>query len=212
MSGHGHDPGDRHGGAGARDAHGNPEDWAAYLEKLESPDRAEWQRPDEVVAALGLSPGDVVCDVGAGPGYFTLRLARAVGPSGRVHALEVDPRMLELLRARVAGAGLANVHAVPSGGDALPPEPCHVVLLVNTFHHFPDGAGTLRRLAARLKRGGRIVNVDFHAGELPVGPPPEHRISREGFLAAAAAAGLEVTEERSFLPYQYFLALRPSGR
>ena len=66
----------------------------------------------------------------------------------------------------------------------------------------------LRRLAARLRPGGRIVNVDFHAGELPVGPPPNHKVSREDFLAAAAAAGLDVSEERTFLPYQYFLALR----
>jgi SAM-dependent methyltransferase len=91
----------------------------------------------------------------------------------------------------------------------MPPEPCDAILIVNTFHHFPDGPGTLRRLAARLKTGGRIVNVDFHPGELPVGPPPDHKVSREDFLAAAAAAGLEVAEERTFLPYQYFLALRP---
>jgi ubiquinone/menaquinone biosynthesis C-methylase UbiE len=210
--GHGHDAGHGHrAGDGARDAHGNPEDLEAYLAKLESPERAAWQRPDEVVAALGLSPGDVVCDAGAGPGYFTLRIARAVGPTGRVHALDVEPRMLALLGARVAEAGLENVHSRRSDGDGVPPEPCDVILVVNTFHHFRDGAGTLRRLASCLRPGGRIVNVDFHAGELPVGPPPDHKVSRDAFLATAAEAGLAIAEEKTFLPYQYLLVLRPRG-
>lgn len=208
--GHGHDHGSATGDV-KRDRHGNPEDLAAYLAKLEGPDRAEWQLPDQVIAALGLREGGVACDAGAGPGYFALRLARAVGPRGRVHAVDVEPRMIELLRERTRAAGLANVHPIlaPDGELGLPPEPCDVILIVNTFHHFHDGPAALRALASRLAPGGRLVNVDFHAGELPVGPPPDHKVSREAFLAAAAAAGLEVAEELTFLPYQYFLALRP---
>jgi SAM-dependent methyltransferase len=208
--GHGHHH-DGHAHGEGRDRHGNPEDLAAYLAKLEGPDRAEWQRPDEVVAALGLEPGDVACDVGAGPGYFSLRLARAVGPRGRVHAIDVEPRMIALLRERAREAGVENVHPLlaAEGAPALPPEPCAAILLVNTFHHFQDGPSALRALAGRLAPDGRLVNVDFHDGELPVGPPPEHRVSRASFLAAAAAAGLAVVEERTFLPYQYFIALRP---
>lgn len=211
---HGHGGG--HAGAATehgpgRDRHGNPEDLAAYLAKLEGPDRAAWQRPDEVVAALGLREGAVACDTGAGPGYFTLRLARAVGPTGRVHGIDVEPRMIALLRERARAAGLDNVHPILAGeGEPpLPPEPCDAILVVNTFHHFHDGPATLRALASRLAPGGRLVNVDFHDGELPVGPPPEHRISREAFLAAAGAAGLEVVDEQRFLPFQYFFALRP---
>lgn len=210
MSDHGHRHGDGHGHR--RDRHGNPEDLDRYLERLEDPERIAWQKPDEVVAALGLAPGAVACDLGAGPGYFAIRMARAVGPSGRVHAIDVEPRMLEILARRVGEAGVTNV--VPhlaTGGEASPPEPCDLVLVVNAFHHFPDGAGTLRRLAAMLRPGGRIANVDFHEGELPVGPPPEHKIPRAAFLAAAAAAGLEVDSEKTFLPYQYFVLLRPSS-
>lgn len=220
MSGHGKGHGHGHArGAGhahghahdeERDRHGNPGDLDAYLARLEDPARLEWQKPDEVVAAVGLRPGDVACDAGAGPGYFAVRLARAVGPSGRVHAIDVEPRMISLLEQRAREAGVANVlPLLAPEGEGLPPEPCDAILVVNTFHHFPDGPGYLRRLAGRLKPGGRIVNVDFHAGELPVGPPPDHKVSREDFLAAARAAGLEVAEERDFLPYQYFLALAP---
>lgn len=195
---------------GAQGRHGNPEDLEGYLARLEGPDRAAWQKPDEVVAALGLRPGDVAGEVGAGPGYFTLRLARAVGPEGRVHAIEVEPRMVEVLRARLAAAGLCNVQPLLApAGDGLPPEPCRAILVVNTYHHFRDGAAYLHALAGRLAPGGRLVNVDFLPGPLPVGPGPEHKVSREDFLAAAARAGLALVEERELLPYQYFLALAP---
>jgi SAM-dependent methyltransferase len=214
--GHGHGPGEgghgaSHGGHhGGRDRHGNPEDLEAYLARLEDPERAAWQKPDEVVAALGLDDGAVACDVGAGPGVFSLRLARAVGPRGRVHAIDVEPRMIELLRRRAADAGISNVQPLlAEGGEvALPPEPCDAILLVNTFHHFADGSAALRRLATRLRPGGRLAVVDFHEWELPVGPPPEHKVSRGDFLAAASEAGLEVVEEKTFLPYQYLFVLR----
>jgi ubiquinone/menaquinone biosynthesis C-methylase UbiE len=210
--GHGHAQGEGHGHGGGhrRDRHGNPEDFDHYLSKLEDPERLAWQKPDEVVAALDLAPGAIACDLGAGPGYFAIRMARAVGPAGRVHAVDVDARMLEILRKRVGEAGVPNVHPhLAADGAAAPPEPCDLVLLVNAFHHFPDGTGTLRRLAAALRPGGRIANVDFHDRELPVGPPPEHKISRERFLAAAAEADLVLAAEHTFLPYQYFVLLRP---
>jgi ubiquinone/menaquinone biosynthesis C-methylase UbiE len=216
MSGHGHGHGG-HGGDGHEHGHaphrpghdhlGNPEDLAAYLEKLEGADRAEWQRPDEVVAALGLRPGQVAADAGAGPGYFVLRLARAVGPTGRVYGLDAEPRMLELLARRAADAGLANVEAVFTTGIPLPPAPCDAILVVNAYHHFPDGPGTLRALAERLAPGGQLAIVEFHGGELPVGPPPEHRISRDVFLHAVGRARLRVAREETFLPYQYFVFL-----
>ena len=191
--------------------HGNPDDLDAYIGKMEARDRADWQRPDEVVRALGISAGETVADVGAGPGYFTLRIARAVGPAGHVYAVDVVPEMVAALRERLDRAGTGNVTPVlASDADpSLPPASCDLVLVVDTFHHFPDGPAYLRLLARALKPGGRIVNIDFHRREMPVGPPIEHKVARDDFLAAARQAGLELVDEEEFLPYQYVLVLRP---
>ena len=208
SQGHGHDHGHAHG---PYDKHRNPEDFARYLGKLENPDREAWQMPDRVVEALGLRAGDVACDVGAGTGYLAMRMARAVGPSGAVYAIDVDERMIEEIGKRIAGAGIENVHPILADArrGGLPPRRCRVILVVNAFHHFPDGAGYLRRLAGRLAPDGRIVIVDFHKKALAVGPPPGHKISRAGVAAEARRAGLDVVRERRFLPYQYFLELAP---
>ncbi len=205
-----HDHGHQHGrGAG----HGNPADLQAYMAAQEAPGRDAWQQPDRVVKALGLAPGQVACDVGAGPGYFTLRLARAVGAAGRVFAVDVEPAILGTLRDRLAAAGLHQVTPVLATGDdpLLPAAACDVVLVVNTYHHFPDGPATLRRLAAALRPGGRIVNVDFHDRETGVGPPVAMRVSRQAFLAAAARAGLAVVREETFLEHQYLVVLAPAA-
>jgi len=198
---------------GSFDRHRNPEHFAHYLGLLEGEDRASWQEPDRVLSALGLRPGATVCDLGAGPGYFTLRLARAVGRRGAVHALDVEPRMVRALRARVRAAGVENVRpALVSGSRAsLPPAGCDLILIVNTFHHLPAGASYLRQLASRLSPGGRLVNIDFHRRALPVGPPSEHKVARRDFLARAREAGLSLVREHRFLRYQYFLELSREG-
>lgn len=207
---HGHGGGPE-GHGDPRGRHGNPEDLEAYLARLEDPERAAWQKPDRVVRALRLRPGQTACELGAGPGYFAFRLARAVGRDGRVYAVDAEPRMLEYLAARIRKARARNITPVLGLDDdpLLPARSCDVILTVNTYHHFPDGPAFLRRLRRSLRPGGRIANVDFHRRETPVGPPVEHRVAREEFLRQARRAGLTVAAELSFLPHQYFLILRP---
>ncbi len=203
---------ERHGhGEGHGRRHGNPRDLEAYARALLDPARDAWQRPDEVVKALALGPGQSACDVGSGPGYFTQRLSRAVGESGRVWAVDVEPALLAALRDRLAAAGLRNVTPVLAVPDdpLLPPGSCDVVLVVNTYHHFPEGPAYLRRLAAALRPGGRIVNVDFEKRETPMGPPVARRVSREDFRRDAEAAGLEVLTEPELLEHQYVIVLAP---
>lgn len=173
--------------------------------------RARWQKPAAILRALGVRRGQVVADIGAGPGYFSLRLGRAVGPAGHVYAVDPEPAILEVLRQRIAAAGARNITPVLGRADdpLLPARRCHLALIVDTYHHFHDGPAFLRRVARALVPGGRLVNVDFHRRETPVGPPVDHRVAREDFVRDARRAGLAVVAEHGFLPYQYFLVLRP---
>ena len=180
------------------------------LGRLEDPSRARWQRPTRLVRALSLRSGQTVAEIGAGSGYMVRRLSRVVGPRGRVYAVDAEPRMLLILMERLRRARIANVTPV-LGRDAdplLPERSCDLVLVVNTYHHFPGGPRYLRRLRRLLRPGGRLVNVDFHRRETPVGPPLERRIAREAFLRDAHRAGLRLVHEATFLPYQYCLVLR----
>jgi SAM-dependent methyltransferase len=190
--------------------YGNPSNLDDYISELSSPARDAWQKPDQVVTALGLKKGETACDIGSGPGYFTLRLARAVGPSGFVYAIDVEARMLQALRERIERARVRNVAPVLAVADdpLLPQGACDVVLVVNTYHHFPDRTGYLTRLRQSLKPHGRVVNIDYVRKPTPIGPPLDHRVAREAFLKEAKVAGLSLAGEQSFLPYQYFLVLQ----
>jgi SAM-dependent methyltransferase len=192
---------------GEKDQHGNPKDLEAFIAKLEDPARMEWQKPDEVLQALKLGPQDVVGEIGAGPGFFTLRLARRVR---HVYAVDVEPRLLPVLRDRLAAAALRNVTPVLGLAEhpLLPRGACDLVLMVDTLHHLPDRVAYLRAMAEALRPGGRMAIVDWHKRELPVGPVVEHKVAREEALLACEQAGLALVDEPSFLPYQYFLALR----
>lgn len=196
-----------------RGRYGNPVDLDGYIARLADPARDAWQKPDEVVRALALFPGQVACDIGAGPGYFTLRLARAVGPKGLVYAVDVEPKILEALRDRLAAADVRNVIPVLGLADdpLVPSRACDLVFIADTYHHFPDRPRYLRRLVQSLAKGGRLVNIDYQKRETPVGPAMDHRLAREEFLKEALAAGLVVAAEPDVLPYQYFVVLKAAA-
>lgn len=203
-----------HGVPGGFGAHGNPRDFQLMLGRLEDPDRLRWQRPARLVQALGLRPGQTVAEIGAGSGYLVRRVARVVGPRGRVYAVDVEPRMLPVLIEGLRRGGLDNVTPVLGRDDdpLLPARSCDLVLVVNTYHHLRGGPRYLRRLRRLLRPGGRLVNVDFHRRETPVGPPVERRVARETFLRDARRAGFRLVREATFLPYQYCLVLAPLAR
>jgi ubiquinone/menaquinone biosynthesis C-methylase UbiE len=196
-------------GEQGRDRYKNPKDVEGNIASQEAADRAAWQKPDQILDALTLRPGQVVCDIGAGTGYFALRAAKRVGENGRVFAVDVEPRMLDVLRAKIEKTGVRNVTPVlaVAADPLLPPRSCDLVLIVDAYHHFPDRPHYLGRLAALLKPGGRLANVDWHKRKTDFGPELEHRIAREEFLADAAKAGLRLVAEPKILPHQYFLVL-----
>lgn len=201
-----------HGGH-RHDRH-SPADFEAFVGRMLDPARDGWQKRSRVLRAAGIERGAVVADVGAGPGFFTLALARAVGPAGHVYAVDAEPRSLERMREQLRKRGVRNVTPVLGRGDDphLPPGVSDVAMIVNTYHHFPNGPAYLRRVAQTLRPGGRLVAIDFEKRETPVGPPVDHRVAREEFLRDAERAGLRLVAEHRFLPYQYFVVLRPVRR
>jgi ubiquinone/menaquinone biosynthesis C-methylase UbiE len=198
----------------AHGRHGNPSDVARMLRRQLHPGRSTWQKPDRVLRALGVRRGHVIADVGAGPGFWTIPLARRVGPRGHVFALDPEPAALDVLRRRLAKARVRNVTPVLNDDTApmLPDNACDLAIIVNVYHHFAQPARFLRRIARCLKRGGRLVNIDWADRDTPKGPPAHRRIPPAVFLRDARRAGLEVVAEHRFLPYQYFLVLRRAGR
>jgi len=198
----------------ARGRHGNPPDVARMVRRQLQRGRAAWQKPERVLRALGVRRGHVVADVGAGPGFWTLPLARRVGRRGHVFALDPEPAALAVLRRRLAKAGLRNVTPVLNDDTApmLPEGGCDLIVIVNVYHHFAEPAAFLRRVARCLKPAGRLVNIDWADRDTPKGPPAHRRIAPGVFLRHARRAGLRPIAEHGFLPYQYFVVLRRAGR
>ena len=179
---------------------------------LEGPDRDAWQRPNQVMDALGITGGATVADVGAGGGWFTVRLARRVGPRGLVYAQDIQPRMIESISRRVSREGLANVRTIlGAADDPRLPAALDAVLIVGTYPELPDPVTLLGKVAAALKPDGRLGVVDFTLDGGGPGPPLEERIEPRLVIDAAARAGLRLLAHERFLRYQYLLVFVPAG-
>lgn len=185
------------------------QDPKAYIAMLEDPARDAYQKPHEVIAALGLEPGEVIADIGSGSGYFTLRLAAHVGDGGRVYGVDIDPEMVRHLNRRVRDAGLRNVHVILADpDDPLLPEPVDRFFIVDTWHHIEAQAEYLAQMRKLLRPGGQVVMIDFQKRELPLGPPIAMKIAREDLIRQMETNGFQLVKEHTFLPYQYFLVFQ----
>ena len=197
-------PGHAHGADGF---HKDFSDAAGFSAHFDDPARDAWQRPSEVMAHLRIEPGSVVVDLGAGTGYFVAALSQRVGPSGKVLALDVEPKMVEFLAQRARREQLGNVEAklVAPDDPALPPHGVARILIVNTWHHIDDRASYARRLCAALAPGGEVWVIDF-TPESDLGPPPDHRLDAARVVSELEAGGLdaEVVEPEQ-LPKQYLV-------
>jgi len=194
-----------------QDVHRLHTDPAAYIKALEDPARDAYQKPHEVLTALGLKPGEVIADIGAGSGYFSLRLAHHVGPQGHVYAVDISPDMLRHLNQRIRDAGLLNISSILAlPNDPLLPQAVDRFLIVDVWHHIEDQTGYLALMKKQLKPGGQVVMIDFHKKDLPVGPPAAMKIAREDLIAQMQGHGFTLAKEHTFLPYQYFLVFTPA--
>jgi SAM-dependent methyltransferase len=181
------------------------EDAERWAKVFDDPARDAWQHPDDVLAALALQPAMVVADLGAGTGYFTVRLARAV-PTGTVIAEDIEPDMVRYLGERARREQLANVRAVLGDADDPHLEPASVdrILVVDTWHHIADRPAFASKLAVALRPDGAIAIVDFTL-DAPHGPPREHRLAPASVLADLRAGGLHASLSETTLPQQFIV-------
>ena len=196
------------GDAGAQTRQGHGKLFAPLdLGLLEGPDRDLWQLPDQIMDSLGIAEGSLVADIGAGGGWFTIRLARRVGANGLVFAEDIQPQMLEATMRRVAREGLRNVRRVlgTSEDPRLPAGTLDAVLIVDTYHELDNPDAMLRNIARSLKPQGRVGVVDFKRDGLGPGPALEDRVDPEEVVRDAEAAGLRLVRRETFLPYQFLL-------
>jgi predicted methyltransferase len=179
----------------------NAEHWAHVFD---DPKRDAWQKPHEVIQALNPKPDAVIADLGAGTGYFAVRLANMV-PEGRVYGVDVEPDMVKYLAERAKREKRTNLVAVAGAPDdpRLPEK-------VDVYHHIQERERYFRDLQASLKPGGRLAIIDFRM-ESPQGPPKAARIAPDRVIAELGAAGYKVTTQHGFLPNQYFLVFQPKG-
>jgi ubiquinone/menaquinone biosynthesis C-methylase UbiE len=174
---------------------------------LESPDRDEWQQPDRIMDALAIGEASRVADLGAGGGWFTVRLARRVGPNGIVYAEDIQTEMIESIKRRVDYQGLRNVRTVLGTREdpRLPPN-LDAVLVVDAYPQFSAPMAVLRSVAHALSPNGRLGIVDFRKdGAGGPGPPLDERLDPEVVIKDATQAGLRLIRQETFLRYQYFL-------
>lgn len=167
--------------------------------------RDEWQQPEKVIAALEIHPGDVVVDLGSGGGYFTFRLAEAVGPTGKVYAVDIDRDMVDLVAKRARDEGKSNIEAILAKPDdpALPKAGVNLVFTSNTYHHIDKRVAYFADLRKYLRPGARVAVIDFDRrawleGLLRHYTPPEF-IRRE-----MEQAGYTRQQDYNFLDRQSF--------
>ena len=183
---------------------GDAEKWAKVFD---DPDRDAWQKPHEVIQALALKSDAVVADIGAGTGYFSVRLSNML-QGGRVYAVDIEPDMVKYLAERAKKEGRTNMVAVAGAADS-PRLPAKVdlALFVDVYHHVDSRERYFRGLRKSLSPGGRVAIIDFRL-DSPDGPPREARLSPERVKAEMKKAGYVLVAEHAFLPRQYFLIFR----
>ena len=179
---------------------------------LEAPDRDQWQKPDQIMDAIGVAEGSVVAELGAAGGWFTLQLAERVGPNGRVYAEDIQPAMLEGISRRMQSRSLTNVKTVlGTPSDPRLPPGLDAALISDAFHEMDDPddptlvVTLLRNVARSLKPQGRLGIVDWTPGDGGPGPAADHRVDPNAVIEAARAAGLQLIKREELPPFVFLL-------
>jgi ubiquinone/menaquinone biosynthesis C-methylase UbiE len=177
---------------------------------LDRPEREAEEQPEQALDAIGIHPGMIIADVGAGTGYMTLRMARRTGPSGKVYANDLQPEMLQKLRARSQREKLSNIETV-LGSEAdpkLPPNTMDLVLLVDVYHEFSQPQAMLDKIRESLKPDGRLVLLEYRKEDPKVPIRPEHKMSVAEVKTEVEAQGYKLEQVIEKLPRQHIIIFR----
>ncbi len=177
---------------------------------LERPEREQQEHSEELIRELQLRPGQVVADIGAGTGYFSRRLARQVGPEGRVLAVDIQPEMLFILTNSAARLGLTNITAIQgtSMDPRLPPRSVDLVLMVDVYHEFDFPYEMMRHICEALRPTGRVVFVEFRAEDASVPIKPLHKMTEAQVRKEMARQPLVWVETKRDLPWQHIIVFK----
>jgi ubiquinone/menaquinone biosynthesis C-methylase UbiE len=180
---------------------------APWLERAE---RESEEAPSKAIAALELKPGMVVADIGAGSGYYTSRMAKIVGATGRVYATDIQQGMLDLITRRIAGEGLTNVTTVLGGMDdpKLPPRSIDLAIMVDVYHELQSPQVFLQRLRETFKPDGRLVLVEFRKEDPKIPIVEVHKMSVAEVKQELEAEGYAIDKVIDVLPWQHIIVLR----
>jgi precorrin-6B methylase 2 len=176
---------------------------------LERPEREQEENPEGALDALNLKPGMSVADVGAGTGYMSLKLAKRVGPAGKVYAEDVQPEMLQQVRANAAKAKAANVVTVQGSftDPMLPKGQMDLVLLADVYHEFSEPQKMLRGIRESLKPGGRLVLLEYRKEDPKIPIREEHKMTVAEVRTELEAEGFHLAQVIETLPRQHILIL-----
>jgi protein-L-isoaspartate O-methyltransferase len=180
---------------------------AAWLDR---PEREAEEAPSKAIAALGIAPASVVADVGAGSGYYTVRLSQVVGSGGRVVATDLQPGMLDLIRGKVERLGLTNVTLVQGRPDDpnLPPATFDLILMVDVYHELAAPQIFVRKLREALKPDGRLVLIEFRLEDPRVPIREVHKMSVSQVRQELGADGFRIEQVIDVLPWQHIIVLK----
>ena len=185
---------------------------AQDLGLLESPDRDQWQKPEQIMDALGVAEGNVVAELGAAGGWFTQQLARRVGPNGVVYAEDIQPAMLEAISRRMRNENLINVQTVlGTASDPRLPVGIDAILISDAFHEMDEPSdpmvvvNLLKNAAQSLKPQGRLGVVDWTPGDGGPGPAANQRAEPEVVIAKARASRMQLLQREDIPPFVYLL-------
>jgi len=180
-----------------------------YIDFLERKDRIKWQKLDAIIEELDLKGDEIIADVGAGSGYFSFPFASTV-PQGKVYAIDIEPEMIRYVHHKAMMNDIKNIEVIlAEPDDPKVPADSDIVFICDVLHHVEHKLLWLKKIYSEMKKGAKLILIEFKEGDLPEGPPEQIKISQNEIIAKVSRAGfIRISTDNKLLPYQTFLIFK----